>query len=188
MYRVLVALGANLASEGRTPASMLDAALDALEWAGLPVQSRSRWYRSAAIPAGSGPDFVNGAAMLSADSAQTPETLMATLHEVEASLGRERRTRWEPRVCDLDLLAIDDQILPDRMTVARWMSLDPQTASTLAPDELLLPHPRMHERGFVLVPLAEIAPDWRHPIRGETIAAMAEGLPETALEGLVPID
>ena len=88
---------------------------------------------------------------------------------------------------DLDLLALEDQVLPDPETVSYWMSLPDDQARARTPDQLLLPHPRLQERGFVLAPLAEVAPDWRHPITGVTASGMLAALPPSALEGVVRI-
>lgn len=184
----LIALGANLPREGSEPAETLEAALGALEREGLKLEARSRWYRSAAFPPGSGPDFVNGAARLSGAQDMTAQTVLAALHAVERALGRERRVRWAPRVCDLDLIAMGPVVLPDRETLARWMALPAEEAGRTPPDTLLLPHPRLQERGFVLAPLAEIAPQWRHPVTGQTVLEMLDALPETAREGLAPIE
>lgn len=150
--------------------------------------SRSRWYRSAAYPPGSGPDFVNGAARLTCPDGATPETVLAALHRVERSLGRERRERWAPRVCDLDLIAMGSALLPDRETLERWMAIPPEEARRALPPTLLLPHPRLQERAFVLAPLAEIAGDWRHPLTGLSVAEMLSTLPAQALEGLAPLE
>ena len=92
--------------------------------------------------------------------------------------------RWAPRVCDLDLIAVGDLVLPDRATLARWMALDLGQAQTVAPPRLVLPHPRMHERGFVLAPLADIAPGWRHPATGRPVAQTPAALPAEDLEGI----
>ncbi|MEM9765218.1 MAG: 2-amino-4-hydroxy-6-hydroxymethyldihydropteridine diphosphokinase [Pseudomonadota bacterium] len=184
----LIALGANLPSDDHSPSETLEAALSALAAVGLSPVARSRWYRSAAFPPGSGPDFVNGAAHLSCPPDATPETVLAALHEVERGLGRERRERWAPRVCDLDLIAMGDALLPDRATLAHWMAIPPEEARHVLPETLLLPHPRLHERGFVLAPLAEIAADWRHPLTGLSVAEMLAALPEEALEGLAPLE
>ncbi len=117
-----------------------------------------------------------------------PAGVLDVLHGIEADLGRVRPRRWAPRVCDLDLLAAGEEILPDAETVRRWMELSPEDAGSEAPEELILPHPRMHERSFVLVPLADVAPGWRHPITGRTVAEMVAALPEQARREVVPLD
>lgn len=155
---ILVALGANLPStEFGVPPASLEAALRMLEVEGVRVRQRSRWYRSAPVPPSDQPWYVNG--VVAIETALSPEDLLAALHGIETRFGRRRRERNEPRVLDLDLLAYDDQAS---------MPGDP-------PPEL--PHPRLHERAFVLKPLAEIAPGWRHPRLGLTVGAMIRRLP-----------
>src|SRR5699024_8217942 len=120
----LVALGANQPGESGSPRDSLNGALSLLaELPGIAVEAASRWYRSPAFPPGSGPEFVNGAAVLR--TALGPEALLAALHEVEARLGRRRDLRWGPRVCDLDLLAMGEAVRPDAATVRRWMDMAP---------------------------------------------------------------
>jgi 2-amino-4-hydroxy-6-hydroxymethyldihydropteridine diphosphokinase len=175
----LIALGANLPSALGGPRATLEAALAALAARGLTVRARSGWFRTAAWPPGSGPDYVNGAAALAADDA--PEAVLAALHAVERALGRTRERRWEPRVCDLDLVASGGLVLPDADTVRKWMA---QPEAQAAPPELVLPHPRMHERAFVLAPLAEVAPDWVHPLLGLSVREMLATLPEAGMQRL----
>jgi len=187
MTTALISLGANVASPGRSLVEMLEIALESVAGReGITLRCRSRWFRTPAFPPGSGPDFVNAAAVL--DTSLEPERVLAALHGAEEELGRVRPARWAPRVCDLDLIAMEDAVLPDHATLARWMALDLGQAQTVAPPRLVLPHPRMHERGFVLAPLADVAPDWRHPATGFTVAEMLAALPADALAEIRPLE
>jgi 2-amino-4-hydroxy-6-hydroxymethyldihydropteridine diphosphokinase len=178
----LIALGANLPSLAGPPRATLEAALGELHGRTVAVTARSPWYRTPAFPAGSGPDFVNGAAAL--ESALAAAELLDVLHALERALGRRRDERWEPRVCDLDLLAWDDRVLPDAATARTWIELPPGERRHRVPPDLVLPHPRLQERGFVLRPLADVAPDWRHPLLGRTAAELLADLPPDALDGI----
>lgn len=182
----LVALGANLPSEEGGPLPTLEAALSRLDMRGARVVARSRWYRTPAWPVGAGPEFVNGAARL--ESALAPAALLDLLHDVERDLGRVRAGRWGARVCDIDLLAADQRMLPDAETLRAWMDLAPEDQARRVPRELILPHPRMHQRGFVLAPLADVAPDWRHPVVGETVREMLAGLSAAEMSGIEPLE
>ena len=178
----LIAAGANLPSRAGPPQATIDAALGALPAWGVTVERCSPYYRTPAFPAGSGPDFINAAAVL--QTALAPVSVLAALHAIERSMGRVRERRWEPRVCDLDLIACDDLVLPDETTVREWIALDPKDQTLAEPPHLILPHPRLQDRGFVLRPLADIAPDWVHPVLGKSIATLLEELPGEALAGV----
>lgn len=173
--RALLALGANLAPEGMAPQDTLHAALSLLEDRAGSSPKVSRFFRTPAFPPGSGPDFVNAAALL--PWPHPPEALLALLHQIEAELGRTRRTRWEARIIDIDLIALGDRVLPDPETQDYWQGLSLAQAATQTPDRLILPHPRLAERSFVLVPLADIAPDWRHPVTGLSVSEMLAARP-----------
>jgi len=161
-FVILIALGANLPSPRYgTPRQTCEAALAALAARGVRVRRRSRWYRSDPVPPSGQPPFVNGVAEVETDL--PPAGLLALLHEIERDFGRVRRRRNEARVIDLDLLAYGERV----------------SAPGEAPE---LPHPRLAERAFVLLPLMDLAPDWRHPVSGRRAADLAADLPpgETA--------
>ena len=183
--RALVALGSNLSSAMGKPAEILEIAVGELEKRGAVLCARSHYFRTPAFPKGSGPDFVNAA--LCIETSWTAHETLAHLHDIEAWLGRQRIARWGARVVDLDLLAVEDVILPDVATVRHWMALAPAQQQRLAPAELILPHPRMHQRSFVLVPLAEIAADWQHPITCETVRQMRDALPADDLSSVIAL-
>ena len=152
---------------------------------GLVIRAVSRFFATPCFPPGAGPDYVNAAVRLSTDL--SPQALLAVLHEIEAGFGRERQLRWGMRTLDLDLLTVDDIVSPDPATQDRWRGLDDATQRRLAPEGLILPHPRLQDRGFVLVPLADIAPDWVHPRLGRRVSELLAALPAEALAEIRPI-
>ena len=144
---ILIGIGGNLASaQFGPPLDTLAAAMVALEAEGIQIAARSAWYQTEPIPRSEQPWFVN--AVVSLITGLAARDLLAVLQVVEGQFGRVRGKRNAARVLDLDLLDYQGQVI--------------DTAS------LVLPHPRLHQRRFVLVPLAEIAPDWRHPLSGLT--------------------
>ena len=171
----IIALGSNVSGAAGEPADMLRAALSLLAEENIVVQAVSRFYRTPAFPAGSGPDYVNAVAMVAAPL--PADDILSRLNMIEDRLGRRRKRRWEARVIDLDLIAAGDLVLPDAATHDRWRGLSPEAQKREVPDRLILPHPRMQERAFVLVPMAEIAPEWRHPLIGKSVCEMLSALP-----------
>lgn len=183
----LIALGANIGPHGEGPqglAQTLRAAAARLEQVFGPV-TLSRLYRTPCFPAGAGPDFVNAAC--SVQTNRPPEAVLEQLHAIEAAFGRERSVRWGQRTLDLDLIAFGDLILPDSAVFHHWRDLPPHAQAQQTPDRLILPHPRLQDRAFVLVPLGDIAADWVHPDSGLTVAAMRDALPPADRAGVVAL-
>lgn len=181
----LIAMGGNMPSALGGPAETLRSALEMLRQEGVDVVASSRLFSTPCFPAGAGPDYVNGAAALRFDGGA--QEILALLHHVEAAFGRERLRRWGQRTLDLDLIALGAQVLPDVATFEAWRDLPAEAQTSRAPDELILPHPRMQERAFVLVPLAEVAPGWVHPVLGKSVQEMLEALPQADRNAVVAL-
>jgi len=180
-----IALGGNWPSSAGDSAATFVAALHEVSQDIGKIVSVSRFFRTPAFPPGSGPDFLNAVALV-ATGLDAPAVLSA-LHAIEARFGRERLIRWGARTLDLDLLALGDDVRPDAAMQAQWVTLSPDRQRTEAPDQIILPHPRLQDRAFVLIPFAEIAPLWRHPITGRTVAEMVAALPEADKAAICPI-
>ncbi len=182
---VLLAMGGNLPSEVGLPQATISQAIDDLADANINVIASSRLYRTPCFPAGAGPDFVN-AAVLCQSSLQAGD-ILRVLNQIERKFGRLRTERWGPRTLDIDLLAIGDQVLPDKATFDAWRGLGLAEQENSVPDALILPHPRLQERAFVLIPLAEIAPEWCHPVLECSVSEMLAALPDSEKAGIWPI-
>jgi len=183
--KAVIAAGSNLSHQDHISESIVSQAITAVASLTGSEPLVSRFYRTLAFPAGSGPDFVNAA--FAVDWTGSPEDLLALLHRVETDAGRTRTNRWEARVLDLDLVALGDCVRPDAATQTAWRTMPLDQAAACAPERLILPHPRLQERGFVLVPMADIAPGWQHPLTGQTVAGMLAALPEEELVEIRPI-
>ena len=157
---ILVALGANLPGKGATsPLQACRAAATALDsLPGLRLVGLSRWFLTAPVPPSGQPDYVNGVAMLRGTA--DPAMLLAALQAIEARAGRMRGAPDAARTLDLDIVA-----------------MGPGGGLCRAAPDPVLPHPRAHLRGFVLVPLLDVAPDWVHPVLHRSAAALLAALP-----------
>jgi 2-amino-4-hydroxy-6-hydroxymethyldihydropteridine diphosphokinase len=161
MSKCAIALGSNLGNS----LDILENSLTALaNIPGIAIKNTSSWYQTK--PVGNidpQPDYLNGCAVL--EVAQNPTELLTLLQATEVQFGRVRRERWSARTLDLDLLLYDDLILDS--------------------PSLTIPHPRMHERAFVLVPLAEIAPNWLEPVSGVAIAKLLRSVDTSGVKPYV---
>jgi 2-amino-4-hydroxy-6-hydroxymethyldihydropteridine diphosphokinase len=153
---ILIGIGSNLAyAPANSPRATAEAAVADLLGIGVRVLVRSGWYLSEPVPVSDQPWFVNGVALVASDLA--PEALLDRLLRLETRFDRTRSTPNAARTLDLDLLDYD--------------SLQCELPT------LILPHPRLHQRRFVLEPLREIVPDWRHPRLGLSVAELIDRLP-----------
>ena len=154
----LISVGANVSGAWGAPVETLSRSLDILEQNRVFIVARSRIYRTHPhFGAGLMPDFYN--AVVLARTKLPIGRLLRLFKTIERRAGRRTQARWSARALDLDLLDYGGRVL-------NWPALN----RTGGP--LILPHPLMHERGFVLVPLEEVAPQWRHPVLGLTAGAL----------------
>ena len=149
---VLIALGSNRPHAVGSPGRVLDAAVTALVAAGLHITTRSRTYVTAPLGPG-GRSYAN--AVVVAETAIALPALLVVLQGIERGFGRRRGRRWGARVLDLDIIGAASAVCPARL---RWRSAR----------GLVVPHRALATRRFVLDPLVEIAPDWRHPVLHST--------------------
>ncbi len=152
---IVIALGANLVSPVGPPAATIAAALGTLAQNGVKIEAVSAFFATPAWPDPSDPPYVN--AVIRIDTDHSPAALMKILHKIESVHGRKRGEKNAPRTLDLDLIDYNGRVEEGPPA---------------------LPHPRMAERAFVLIPLADVAPEWRHPVTGHSVAELVAALPE----------
>lgn len=161
---ILIALGANLPSHAGRPEETLRASMNALSQNGVMPLAVSRAFETPAWPDPADPAFVNAVARI--ETALDPAALMDLLAKTEVAFGRERSRPNAPRALDIDLIDYDGRI-------------------EAGPP--ILPHPRAHLRAFVLIPLADVAPDWCHPVSGNSVDDLLAAVPQADRRGVRPL-
>jgi 2-amino-4-hydroxy-6-hydroxymethyldihydropteridine diphosphokinase len=161
---ILIGLGANLPSDVGPPAATFKRALGELERHDVQIRHVSRFYETPAWPDPADPAFVNAVAVV--QTRLQPVELLMVLHGVETALGRLRSAPNAPRTLDIDLLDYQGRVMTT--------------------PEIALPHPRMAARSFVLVPLHDVAPDWRHPVTGQGLPELLAALPDRNVPKSLP--
>ena len=162
MPMILIAVGANLPAPDGSSAlkTCTDAVAAVGEVPGLSFVALSAWYRSAAMPRSNQPDYCNGVIRL--DGEMAPLALLEALQAIETRFGRVGKTTNEPRTLDLDIIDLNGAI-----------------RATPPP---ILPHPRAHLRAFVLRPIMDVAPSWRHPTLRQSVSTLLSELPPQSIE------
>ncbi|MBL8905630.1 MAG: 2-amino-4-hydroxy-6-hydroxymethyldihydropteridine diphosphokinase [Rhizobiales bacterium] len=158
---ILVALGANMAGPWGTPRQAVTHALRCMNGNGLRLVAASDLVETGPFGRLNQPDFINAVAAI--ETHLPPQALLARLHAIERAAGRRRTMRWGPRTLDLDLLDYRGLILRGRQHAT-------------ARGKLILPHPGIAARRFVLEPLSAIAPSWRHPLLHATARELLQRL------------
>jgi 2-amino-4-hydroxy-6-hydroxymethyldihydropteridine diphosphokinase len=164
---IFIGIGSNLSGpRGDSPRRNCHEAILALNAAGIEITQRSRWYRTAPVPMSDQPWYVNGVVGAETSNAG-PAAILDLLHQIEIEFGRFRSVRNASRALDLDLLDFGGRVSTGK-------------------EGVILPHPRMHERAFVLWPLSEIAPEWCHPISKASVFDLIAKLPSSQYAEPIP--
>ncbi len=155
--QIILGIGGNLVPNGyETLQTGCDAAIGLLAQHNIKVLDQSRWFETAPVPISDQPWYIN--AVVLAETALTAVATLSVLHQIESQFGRTRNLRNEARVLDIDLVDFGGMVSDD--------------------EGLILPHPRMHERAFVLLPLRDVEPDWQHPVTRRNLGALIAALPD----------
>ena len=158
--QIILGIGGNLVPDGyKTLQEGCDAAIEQLAHYKIRVLGQSRWYETAPVPISDQPWFIN--AVILAETTLPAPTTLSVLHRIESRFGRTRNLRNEARVLDIDLVDFGGMVIKK--------------------ENLILPHPRMHERAFVLLPLRDLFADWTHPQTGQSLDALIDSLPADQL-------
>ena len=156
MKKALIAIGGNLVPDGYDDISQVMAdAMAEIKTRGLKVQATSRWYETEPVPVSDQSWFLN--AVFEIETELSAHDLLALLHDIEANFGRVRQQRNEARILDLDVIDYQGEIYDD--------------------ETICLPHPRMHLRAFVLLPMQDLDPTWQHPIINKSVTQLIDEMP-----------
>lgn len=180
MSQILVGMGANYPGPWGVPSDTLNRALRELDDKGVTLLRVSDFYETAAVGRAGQPPYVNAVALI--ETAMPPDALLRRLKQIERAAGRRGGSPWGPRSLDLDILDFKGR-------VQNWQGAAPRF-SRAGPRPLVLPHPWIEKRPFVLRPLLDVAPHWRHPVTKESVSALwrrvAQGWEGQVLRVLAP--
>ena len=172
----LVAFGSNYESKFGSPRETILYSIEKLQEKSTKLLKVSDFYLSQAFPAGNGPDYVNAVAKF--QTKLNVNELMIKLHQIENLCERKRFKRWGSRTLDLDLISFGNQIIPNTEGFLKWANLSLKKQYEEAPASLILPHPRIQDRLFVLLPLRDVALNWSHPVFKKNIEELLSNFSE----------
>ena len=178
--RILIAMGSNASNDLKESYDLLVDAINSLTNKFVTNVNISKFYKTPAFPPKSGPDFIN--CVLSGKTYLLPKDLLNRMHLIEEDFGRTRMKRWGQRTLDIDLLDFENNVIPSSKYVNKWLNMPLDMQKIKIPDQLILPHPRIQDRPFVLIPLGDVSPKWKHPIFNKTSQEMLNELaPELSI-------
>ena len=166
---ILLGLGSNLSSSFGDRFQNIDLAVSALEGYGIQLKKRSSFYESLSYPNKKNPKFIN--IVIEIETNLPPEDLASVLIFIEEYLERKRKKKNDPRTCDIDIIDYNSKTID-----FKYKDLD-----------FTVPHTKLIYRNFILYPLQEILPDWKHPKTKELISALIENLPKEDKNSILKI-
>ena len=170
MKKYFIALGSNLETQNLSRLEIINTALGHFSQFKIILIKVSSFWESRSYPDKSQPNFIN--AVSEVHSELNPYQILHELKNIEKKMGRKNKTRWGSRILDLDIIGSGSIILPNNFEFNKWLKMPLKKQIKIQPDELILPHPRIQDRLFVLRPLNEVDPDWVHPIFNKTPLAL----------------
>jgi 2-amino-4-hydroxy-6-hydroxymethyldihydropteridine diphosphokinase len=166
MKKYFIALGSNLETQNLSRLEIINRAMGYLSQNNIILVKVSSFWESGSYPDRTQPDFIN--AVVEVHSELNPYQVLLELKNIEKKMGRKKKNRWGNRVLDLDIIGSGSIILPNKFEFNKWLKMPLHKQIKIQPDELILPHPRIQDRLFVLKPLDEVDPNWTHPVLNKT--------------------
>ena len=185
MTKCLISCGANIAGPFGEPLETLKIVLEELRIRKIEVIGKSKFYSSLAFPNPQEPKYLNRCLEITVDF--RADDVLTLLKQIEVKMGRREGTRWGSRSCDLDLLSFANQISPSSEVFNFWYKMPLEEQIIAKPNILLLPHPRLQDRAFVLKPLMEFAAEWTHPVLNASVKEMYHALSKEDQDSVKPI-
>ena len=185
MTSCLISFGANIPGPLGCPAETLNLAFKEFQQQELLILKKSQIYSSLAFPDPKKPVYLNGCLQILVSC--SPDDVLHRLKAIEKKMGRQTNHRWGPRICDLDLLSFESKVIPSPDVFNHWYKMPLKNQILEKPDELLLPHPRIQDRAFVLKPLLDVAAGWMHPVHKLTVQEMFNFLTKEERDSVIAI-